>query len=295
MDPRIGGDFRSSNQTLDGNYSRKNIYLDQAYFDWKFASWGNLMGGKMRIPFVRTGQEQFYDGDINPEGVALQFNRGMWFGSVYGTWVDEVSGAESSVTSDTFLNGVQVGARVPIGSSSLMLMAHYYDLVAGQGKRIFWNCAALSNACSNGNTTTGAPGAGVLTYDFDVIQLATQWNTTIAGQPFQAWGQYAQNLDPSDMNTAWSAGVFYGAAANYRTWEVGAMYQLVEKDSLFGHLIDSDFGAGATDMRGYMLKAGYAPLRNWVFNATYFINERNIDVGTKSDYDRLQLDMNLRF
>jgi hypothetical protein len=295
-DPRVGGDFRSSNQTLDGSYSRKNIYLDQAYFDWKFSSWGNLMGGKMRTPFVRTGQEQFYDGDINPEGLALQFNRGMWFGSVYGTWVDEVSGAESTVTADTLLNGVQVGARVPVGSSTLMLMAHYYDLVGGQGRRgIFWNCATTNNACANGNSTTGAAGAGVLTYDFNVLQLATQWNTAIVGRPFQAWGQYSRNLDPDNLNTAWAAGVLYGAAANYRTWEVGAMYQVVERDALFGQLIDSDFGGGATDSQGFLLRAGYAPVRNWVFNATYFINERNIDVGTRSDYDRLQLDMNLRF
>lgn len=295
-DPRVGGDFRSSNQTLDGSNSRKIIYLDQAYFDWKFASWGNLMGGKMRTPFVRIGQEQFYDGDINPEGLAMQFNRGIWFGSVYGTWVDEVSGPESTVTADTLLNGVQVGARLPLGSSTLMLAAHYYDLVGGQGRRgIFWNCSTTSNACSNGNSTTGAAGAGVLKYDFNVLQLATQWNTTIAGLPFQAWGQYSKNLDPDDLNTAWAAGVLFGAAANYRTWEVGAMYQVVEADALFGQLVDSDFGAGNTDNRGFLLRAGYAPVRNWVFNATYFINERNIDVGTKSDYDRLQLDMNLRF
>ncbi len=295
-DPRVGGDYRSSNQTLDGTYSRKNIYLDQAYFDWKFASWGNLMGGKMRTPFVRIGQEQFYDGDTNPEGLALQFNRGMWFGSVYGTWLDEVSGAASTVTADTLLNGVQVGARVPVGSSTLMLVAHYYDLVGGQGRRgIFWNCTTTSNACSNGNSTTGAAGAGVLKYDFNVLQLATQWNTTIAGLPFQAWGQYSKNLDPDDLNTAWAAGVLYGTAANYRTWEVGAMYQVVEADALFGQLVDSDFGAGNTDNRGFLLRAGYAPVRNWVFNATYFINDRNVDVGTKSSYDRLQLDMNLRF
>jgi hypothetical protein len=295
-DPRVGGDFRSSNQTLDGSYSRKNIYLDQAYFDWRFSSWGNLMGGKMRTPFVRIGQEQFYDGDINPEGLALQFNRGMWFGSVYGTWVDEVSGADSTVTADTFLNGVQVGARVPVGSSTLLLTAHYYDLVGGQGRRgIFWNCTTTSNACSNGNSTTGAAGAGVLTYDFNVLQLATQWNATIAARPFQAWGQYSRNLDPDDLNQAWAAGVLYGTAANYRTWEAGAMYQVVERDALFGQLIDSDFGAGNTDSQGFLLRAGYAPVRNWVFNAAYFINDRNVDVGTKSSYDRLQLDMNLRF
>ena len=54
-------------------------------------------------------------------------------------------------------------------------------------------------------------------------------------------------------------------------------------------------GQIADNNRGFLLRAGYAPVRNWVFNATYFINDRNVDVGTKSSYDRLQLDMNLRF
>ena len=254
------------------------------------------MGGKMRTPFVRTGQTQFYDGDISPEGLAMQFNRGMWFGSVYGTWVDEVSGAETTATSDTFMNGIQVGARIPVGTSTLMLNAHYTDLVAGQGRRgILWNCTATSNACANGNTTTGAPGVGVLAYDFDDVQLAVQLNSTLAGLPFQVWAEYAQNQDPSDLNTAWAMGLFYGAAASYRTWEVGALYQLIEKDALFAQYIDSDFGGGTTDISGFLLRAGYAPLRNWVFNATYFINERNVDIGPRTGYDRLQLDMNLRF
>lgn len=291
------GDPRSSNQSLDGTYTRKAIDLDQAYFDWKFSSWGNLLGGKMRQPYVRPGQSVYFiDSDLNPEGLALQFNRGIWFGSIYGTWIDEVSGPQSTNTADAMLNGAQFGARLPIGSSTLMLAAHYYDLTAGQGRRgIFYNCAATSNSCANGNTTIGAAGAGVLAYDFNVVNLQAQFGTTLAGRPLQIWGEYAENQDPDDLNTAWNTGVMYGAAGNYRTWELGAIYQVIEKDALFGQIIDSDFGGGATDSEGFILRAGYAPLRNWIFNATYFINERNVDVGPKSDYDRLQLDMNLRF
>ena len=114
IDPRVGGDFRSSNQTLDGSNSRKNLYLDQAYFDWKFSSWGNLLGGKMRAPFVRIGQEQFIDGDINPEGLAVQFSRGIWFGSVYGTWMDEVAvkpAARKELAGRAIFTGYRRGAE----------------------------------------------------------------------------------------------------------------------------------------------------------------------------------------
>jgi Putative porin len=310
-----GGDPRSSNQTLTGTFSRKSLDLDLGYFDWKFASWGNAIGGKMRQPFFKPAQSLFWDNDINPEGFALTFNRGIWFGSGYNFWISEVSGAENTVTADASLVGAQLGVRLPIGSSTLALAAHYYDLSAGQGRRaIFFNCAnpapAVSgttvvvnpgnNNCANGNTVIGGNGVGVLANDFEVGEISAEFTTTLGSLPFMVWGQAAQNQDPSDLDTAWAAGFRFGAASNYRTWEVGALYQVLEKDALFAQLIDSDFGGGLSDTEGWVVRAGYAPVRNWVINATYFINKLNVDVpnsigATEVDYDRLQLDFNVRF
>ena len=41
-------------------------------------------------------------------------------------------------------------------------------------------------------------------------------------------------------------------------------------------------------------------MRNWVLNATYYLNTRNRDVANSSgqrdvDYDRLQVDFNVKF
>jgi cell division protein FtsB len=296
-----GGDPRSSNQSLTGVFSRKSLDLDLAYFDWKFASWGNLIGGKMKQPFVKPGQSLFWDNDVNPEGLAFNFNRGIWFATAYNYWIDEVSGAEDTLTADAHIAGGQIGARLPIGSSSLMLGAHYYDLGAGQGRRgIFFNCNTTSNGCANGNTTIGPSGSGVLAYDCEVAELFAEFNTTFGALPFQVWADVAENQDPDDLNSAWAAGFRLGAASNYRTWEFGAMYQNVEKDALFAQLIDSDFGGGLTDTEGFAIRAGYAPVRNWVINATYFINKLNVDVAnsvgqTEVDYDRLQVDFNVKF
>jgi cell division protein FtsB len=311
------GDPRSSNQTLTGVFSRKSLDLDLGYFDWKYASWGNLIGGKMRQPFFKPGQSLFWDNDVNPEGLALTFNRGIWFGSAYNYWISEVSGAETALTADAHLTGAQIGARLPIGSSTLALAAHYYDLSAGQGRRaVFYNCANPAaavngtntavvvnlgnNNCANGNTVIGGNGVGVLANDFQVAELAAEFNTTLGALPFQVWGIAAQNRDPDDLDTAWAAGFRFGAASNYRTWEFGALYQSVEKDALFAQLIDSDFGGGVSDTEGWVVRAGYAPVRNWVINATYFLNKLNVDVpnavaATEVDYDRLQLDFNVKF
>jgi hypothetical protein len=292
-----GGDPRSSNQSLTGVFSRKSLDLDTAYFDWKFASWANLIGGKMKQPFVKPGQSLFWDNDINPEGLAVNFTSGMFFGSAYNFWISENSGAESTVTADTMLHGVQLGARLPIGNSNLMLAAHYYDLSAGQGRAPFFGANA------NGNTTVNigvAPTVtAVLLNDYEVINLSAEFNTMLGTLPLQIWADAAQNQDPDDLDTAWSAGVLFGKASNYRTWEFGTFYQVIEKDALFAQLIDSDFGGGVSDTEGWVVKAGYTPVKNWTLNATYFLNQRNVDVATAGqldiDYDRLQVDFNVKF
>lgn len=301
-----GGDPRSSNQSLTNVFSRKTLDLDLAYFDWKFASWGDLIGGKMKQPFAKIQQSVFWDNDVNPEGLALSLNRGMFFGTLYSYWLTEVSGPETAVTSDSMLYGAQVGMKMPIGESSLMLALHYYDLVSGQGRSPFFvpNGATLSAGLANGNTTCTVALCGVdaptLAYDFNVANLSAEFNTTMGQLPLQVWADYAQNQDPDDLNTAWGTGVVLGRASNARTWELAASYQMLEKDALFAQLIDSDFGGGVTDAEGWLLRAGYAPQRNWTLNATYFLNKRNIDVPngagmTDTDYDRLQLDFNVKF
>lgn len=293
-----GGDPRSSNQSLTDSFSRKSFDLDLAYFDWAFAEWGNFIGGKMKQPFFKPGQTLFWDNDVNPEGLAASFSRGMYFGTVYNYWVDEVSGPETAVTADTMLYGAQVGTRLPLGESTLTLAAHYYDLSAGEGRAPFYN----NNA--NGNTTidvsSGTTTIAVLANDYRVINLGAELDGTIGTLPLQVWADIAQNQAVDDLDTAWSAGVLFGKAGNYRTWELGAAYQVIEKDALFAQLIDSDFGNGNADSEGFVFRAAYAPVKNWVLNATYFMNERNADVAnsvgqTGIDYDRLQLDFNVKF
>jgi hypothetical protein len=196
------------------------------------------------------------------------------------------------------LYGGQVGARLPVGASTLTLAAHYYDLSAGEGRAPFYNNSA------NGNTTinipTGTTTVAVLANDYRVINLGAELNGTLGTLPLQLWADVAQNQDADDLDTAWAAGILFGKAGNYRTWELGAAYQVIEKDALFAQLIDSDFGAGNSDHEGVVLRAGYAPVKNWVLNATYFMTERNADVANAVgqvgvDYDRLQLDFNVKF
>lgn len=291
-----GGDPRSTNQTLGDVFSRKTLDLDLAYVDWAFADWGHVIGGKMKQPFFKPGQSLFWDGDITPEGVAVTFKRGVMFGSAYGFWLNEFSGAENTRTSDTMLYGGQVGARLPIGESNLVVAFHYYDLSAGQGRAPFYN----NNPSGNTTIVSGSPAMPVLLYDYRIIDLSGEFNFHLGRFPMQVWADLAQNQDPNDFNKAWALGAEFGDGKNAGTWGVGAEYQSVEKDALFAQFIDADLGGGQTDSGGWILRAAYAPHKNVTLNATYLINKHNIDVPnglgqTNVDFKRLELDLNTKF
>jgi hypothetical protein len=228
----------------------------------------------------------------------LTYSRGIFFGSVYNFWLNEVSGASNTLTADASMAGIQLGAKLPIGASVLTLAAHYYDLSAAKGRAPFYNANA------NGNTTrnigTVAVPNNVLANDFEVANLTAEWNMNVGAYPLMIWADAAQNQAVDDLDTAWAAGVLFGKASNPQTWEFGVSYQVVEKDSVFAQLIDSDMFGGVSDAKGYKIVAAYAPQRNWTLNGTYFLNDRNMDVanafGKKEvGYDRMQLDFVVKF
>ena len=288
-----GDDPRSSNQTLGGTGTRKSIGVDMAYVDWKFMNGANLVLGKQPHPYFRPGQSLFFDSDWNPEGGAVKFDRGMFFGSGYGWWLTEQFNANpAGENNDSNLFGAQVGMKFPLLGGETVLAAHYFDCGACQD-----NSPLYANN-GNGNTTYTLTGSttNLLRYDYEIVQLSAQLGTSLFNLPFSFWADYAQNMASGvEYDTAYGVGVVLGKASNAKTWEAGIAYQSLDKDALFAQIIDSDFGDGRTDSEGWFLKGGYAPVKNITLNATYFINTLNKDVGTELDYDRLQLDLNYKF
>jgi hypothetical protein len=310
-------DPRSTNQTLTNDASKKSIWLDQAYIDWKmpFFAGSDLYLGKMKYPFWRPGQSLFYDGDVNPEGIALAFDRGMLFGSVYGFMMWENGPTNpAQFTEDTSMVGAQLGLKFAMLGGETRLAVHYYDLMGADG----FNPFALGSA--NGNTTiTGlvnGTAVQVLAYDYNVLMGSAEVGMSLGSLPFSLWADVAENgASAVDDGSAYAVGAVLGKASNPRSWEIGLSYQKIGKDALFAQWIDSDFADGVADADGYVLKIGYAPTRNLTLNGTYFLNTRNICGPITSptdptptnrqclpggaeyelDYDRLQLDVNYKF
>jgi hypothetical protein len=191
----------------------------------------------------------------------------------------------------------------------------------------------LFGGSSFGNTTTTvgcsrtlAAGTACLLSDYDIIEASADLTMSLAGKPLRAFIDYAQNTKAAvnpvandKLDIASAVGLQYNAASAAKgSWELGVLYQEIQKDALFGQLVDSDFGDGNTDTKGFVIKGAYTIARNWTLNGTLFLNElsndvpqtvtvfdqttpalpydsRNITNVFDRDYKRLQLDLNFRF
>jgi hypothetical protein len=327
-----GTDPRSSNQTLTDQNSRKDFELDLAYVQWApHADW-RVTAGKQRYSWQRS-PSLFFDGDVNPEGIAINYAQGNLFAGVFYDWLAERALSFSNVTSgtntDSILYGAQLGYRIPISDGVRLTVAGtYFNFDGVQGYNPLFGGSAFGNTTTTSSAVCArALGANVacLLSDFDVIEGFADLTATVSGRPLRVFLDYARNsaaeVNPvagEKLDTAMAYGVNYGAASSTPgTWEIGLLYQQIEKDALFGQLLDSDFGDGNTDSEGFVIRGGWTVARNWTVNATLFLNDLSNDVPQTvtvfneatpapldtiaipgifdRDYKRLQLDLNFRF
>jgi cell division protein FtsB len=324
-------DPRSGNQTLTDQNARKDFDLDVAYLTWAPNAHWKFTAGKQRYPWQRTGAF-FYDGDVNPEGIAINYATGNFFASTFYDWLAERAlsfSAPTGTNTDSIMFGAQVGYRIPLNDSTKLTIAGtYFNFEGVQGYNPFFGGSSFGNTTTTSTAVcsrTLAAGTACLLSDFDIVEGFADLTTSLAGRPLRFFVDYAQNMEAEvnpavgeKLDTALGAGISYGAASAAKgTWEFGVTYQQVEKDALFGQLVDSDFGDGNTDTNGYVLRGGYTVARNWTLNASLFLNDLSNDVPQSvtvfnettpapydtrvisgindRDYKRLQLDLNFKF
>jgi len=289
-----GVDPRSTNQTLTDGMNRKTVGIDLAYGDWKPINGLTVLMGKTPYPWTRVGGSE-WDPDITWEGTSVHYEHGAFFGTAMGSWLSNSTGAK-----DVTLFGGQVGMKGEAGGAKLLGAIGYFDIGGAEGEITTASTGCTANTAffggAQGNSTfTDANGCARLANDFNIVEAIGQAEFKVGHYPVTAFVDYLQNLEADDFETGYSIGAYLGKAAEPHTWEVGYYYQLTEKDSQFGQFMESDFGGGITDTKGSVFKFGYAIAKNWIANATYFLNERFVDVGDQSDYDRWQLDLNYKF
>jgi hypothetical protein len=315
---------------LTDTNQRKDFDLDLAYVTWAPNAQWKVTAGKQKYGWTRS-PGLFYDNDVNPEGITINYATGNFFAATFYDWLAEralsFGNTSTGTNTDSIMFGAQVGYKFAFSDTVKMTAAAtYFDYDAVQGYNPLFGGSSFGNTtATTGCARAVAAGTACLLSDYDIVEVFADLTASVGGKPLRFYADYAQNtaaeVNPvagEKLDTAYSAGISYGAASAAKgTWEMGLLYQQIEKDALFGQLLDSDFGDGNTDTKGFALRGGYTVARNWTLNATLFLNDLSNDVPQSvtvlngatpapldttvignifdRDYKRLQLDLNYRF
>ena len=131
--------------------------------------------------------------------------------------------------------------------------------------------------------------------DYNELEAFANFDFKLAGLPATVFVDYVNNTDTDKFDTGWAAGAQLGLAKAKGSWQLSYAYQDLEADAVFGALTDSDFGGGGTDNKGSVLRGAYALSDKTNVAVTYFINKIDENLGVEQDYNRLQLDLNLKY
>jgi hypothetical protein len=293
IEGNIYADPISTNQTLTEGFSKKDFWLDLAYFDYHPVDIEglNVFGGKIENPFYTVGKNQLvWDSDMTPEGVAgkyampfsdsaaLHLNGG-------GFWV-----SEESSSADTSLWGAQAYIKQTIGNPDYILAgASFWDYGNLQGKEDEFG-VLLGN-------TDGNPDPDVSTWasDFDIMEVFVEYGTRLGATPAAFFGSWVENtVAATSEDTGWLVGGKLGKAKDPGSMEFVYDYRDLERDAVVGAYSDSDFVGGATGGKGHRIGINYQLAKNVQYAMTYFHDEATIQ-DPDLDYRRLQADLKVKF
>jgi hypothetical protein len=287
------GDPVSSNQSFSDGGSRKDVFVELAYFDLDIAAGTSLTGGKFKNFLYRPGRHALlWDGDWNPEGFGLVYQGETLFASAIGSYLD----GDSDDGGPSVIYGAQAGIHLPVGENRLTLGGGYYD-IGVEGQPVAFGDPEDPDFFGNSFVCTDDEDPTTCAYanDYTEIEAFAEFAFTLANLPASIFADWVNNTDADEFDTGWAAGVTLGQAKKKGSWEVSYAWQDLEADAVLGLLTDSDFGGGGTDTRGHVLRGAYALGDKWNLAFSYFINEIGEDAGEELDYDRAQFDMNFKY
>ncbi|MBI3322466.1 MAG: putative porin [Candidatus Omnitrophica bacterium] len=305
------GDPVSTNQSFTGTFDKKAIFINKAY--GKYTPWKgdggplsglNLIGGKMDNPFVTIPEGITWDGDVTPEGAALQWKSpNAWFDSllsvkpfinVGGFVISELS----SEAGDPGVFGYQGGADIKLlGDWAFQPSAAYYNFTGIKGIPT----ANVTNAPA-GNSTSG----GRFVSDYNLMNVTGKLShpDILFGHPVALLADYTHNEDNQsrssaddpnlDDDGAYTVGLELGKITEkFGSWQVFGFRKRIEADSTFGAIADSDFGGGGTNHKGWIMGAAMG-LNKWASVQLKYLRTDEIE-GTQNRVDTLQADLQLKY
>ena len=296
-----GGNPLSNNSTLQGNGSKKFIYVDAAYGKWMPINDGTWMVavtiGKMDQPFQAS--PMVFDPDYTPEGGALQAtykindNNSLAFNSAAFV-INQFN------TRDPFMYGGQLIWKAnwtPKITTSLGIAV--FDIVnlsqggfAGATTDVGYD-TNLGNTTKTVVNSLGNP-ISVLAYNYNPVIADASVTYMLDSFPFykgafpiKLAGEYMDNPASSSNNKGYWGGFTLGQSGKKGTWDISYRYQYLEADAWWDQVVDDDNVAlfpapaylaantavGGTNIKGHLIKFNYSIFDSLTFTVTAYIND----------------------
>jgi hypothetical protein len=295
-------DPRSTNATMDNNFSAKGITLGRAYMSYTPMPEVSILAGKMdRKKAIWAPGDLLWDGDINPEGATLALNKSFgsditaWLNSSYFILEEMSSGADPSL--------VAIQPGVTIDATDNIKVKGSFNYYAFNGIKGL----AVSNITGGSGTNTTATTPASYKYDYDSWGLSCEVGINLQKDAevrelinyVSLFGDYITNGDPSEENNGYMFGVKFGDKKTKKPgmWQAKALYRELEKDAWVDFLGDSDFLGGDTNAKGWELIFNYALAKNVTLGIDYYRTEtaKVPAGGNKEEQDLVQIDCVLKF
>ena len=282
----------TTNEDLGNSFSKKQVWLDLAYFDYHPASIPglNILGGKIKNPYYTVGNSDLmFDTDVNPEGIAAKYSHKLndsteLFAAFGGYYLQE-----RNTEAETSMFGLQAGLKHDFDKEKgtrLVIGGGYYDYGNIEGTTLNYSTTNFF-----GNTSS----CGKFASDFNIIQAFAEYGLKFRKIPVKIFADYAYNIAcDTDHDTAFLYGFAIGDNKNAGDWQLSYNYRNVEADSIVGVLAERTFGGGGTDVKGHKLSLGYQISKNVSLSASYMMAQRTRNDST-NDYDTFFTDLVLKF
>jgi len=309
------GEQTSTNQTLNNGANQKNIYIDQAYLQWKAHEYVRVTGGKMVNPFWRNySSDLVWDSDLNPEGAAQQIeipagDRLTLFGNFAQLPLNEISGARQ----DPWMFGNQLGGTIRITEDTKIKLGLTNYQFTNERSNVFLSSATVdSPVIQEANTLVPASG-NLLANSFNIMLYSMELTSHLGPIPFALQADYVKNMAGNSrfnvrgQDKGYQYGTILGKAKAAKTWEFAYFYKYLEANATISSFSDSDFGNGGTNRKGHIMWLAYAPRDYVTIQGKYFITQKlNPKISSSAPYgivtpaqyrdiNRFQMDVIVKF
>ncbi|MEE9443191.1 MAG: putative porin [candidate division Zixibacteria bacterium] len=288
----------STNQSLDGAFSTKDMRLDLAYFDFHHekAPALKITAGKFKNPFYKPGSsELIWDSDWNPEGGVVKIHKTAEMYEINligaGLWIEERSSSD-----DSYLAAGQGMAKFNFNEkkSSVAFGVGFFNYASTRGFELFFD-PKDSKGNSHVDKDDGGETINVYANDYELLELSVEATHNFESTRVTIMSDYVTNTAADSLDTGWLVGLRIGKAKKAGSWAFRYIYREVKKDAVLGIFTDSDFRDGGTDANGHEIGGTCQLATNTAFNITYFINEIGLEETKTKDFKKLQVDLQLKF